>query len=99
MIPRYINCLRCHHLINVGGFWLWLAQRRLKVDSDARACVVELRAALCEKSKSKSTAKFSELLAFSDPIQDMFQSFLKECESKSEVCQYWQVFQQMALNI
>ena len=78
---------------------MWLAQRRLKVDSDARACVVELRAALCEKSKSKSTAKFSELLAFSDPIQDMFQSFLKECESKSEVCQYWQVFQQMALNI
>ena len=71
------------------GFWLWLKQHSLEIYENAMACATELRAALYEKSKNKSPAKFTELLAESDNIQEMFQSFQEESESKSEVCQYW----------
>ena len=81
------------------AFWLWLAKNQHEIDHDAMACAEKLRVALCEKSKINSTVKFTELLAQSDHIQELFNSFLKECDSKSEVCQYWGVFQQMALII
>ena len=81
------------------AFWLWVTEHGFGKIDDVMACGVELRAALCGKSESRSTAKFSELFEKSDHIQQMFQSFVEECESKSEVCQYWGVFQQMALTV
>ncbi len=81
------------------GFCVWLTQHGREVDNDVMVCANELRAAMCEKNRVLSTAKFTNLLTLSGPLQEMFQSFLKECESKSELCQYWGVFQQMALNI
>ena len=71
------------------GFWLWRKQHSSEIDENAMACATELSVALNEKSKNKSPAKFTELLAESDNIQEMFQSFQEESESKSEVCQYW----------
>ena len=81
------------------GFWLWLKQYSHEIDENAEACATELRAALCKKSKCKSPAGFAELLAESDHIQKMFQSFQEECETESELCQFWGVFQQMALHM
>ena len=81
------------------AFWLWITEHKISIDDDVMPYAVELRAALCEKSKSKSTSQFHELLAKSDHLHQLFQSFVQECEAKSDVCQYWGVFLQMAMNL
>jgi hypothetical protein len=81
------------------AFWLWAPQHGLKENNDVMACAIAVKKALYEKSKSQSIAKFSQLYEKSDSIQQMFLAFKEECESKSEMCQYWGVFQQMVLTI
>ena len=54
---------------------------------------------MCTKSGSSSSAQFQELLAKCGNLQLMFQSFVDDCNSKSEMCQYWTAFLQMALVI
>ena len=74
------------------AFWLWVSQHGFQINDDVMACAIEVRKALFEKSRSQSIAKFSELLEKSDSIKQMFLAFREECETKSEVCQYWGVF-------
>ena len=69
------------------AFRLWVTEQEVEKTNDVMSCAVEIRTALCVKNKGKSTAKFLELFEKSDHIQQMFLFFVKECESKSEVCQ------------
>jgi hypothetical protein len=81
------------------AFWSWMREQGQEIDGDVMECALELKTALCNKSKSDSATKFGQLLKKSDYMHQKFQVFIKECQSKSELCQYWGVFQQIVLII
>ena len=78
------------------AFWLWVTEHEVEISEDTMSCAKELMTALSDRSRSKSIEKFSELYKKCGDVYNIFKSFVKECESKSEVCQYWSVFLQVA---
>lgn len=76
------------------SFWEWLAQNNGSINENFMDLAIEVQRALC--AKERPTEKFAELSDQSSSLQEKYECFLKECCAKSEVCQYFQVFQWMA---
>ena len=81
------------------AFWSWMKEQGHNIGDNVMECATELKTALCNKSKSDSATKFAQLVTQTVCMHQKFQVFIEECESKSELCQYWGVFQQMVLII
>lgn len=75
------------------AFWEWLKLNNRSTSDQFMDQAHDVQQALY--AKVRSTQKFENLLDQSLDLQEQFKCFLEECCAKSEVCQYFQVFQWM----
>lgn len=77
-----------------AAFWQSMEKSGNNSNADTLKCAGEVRTALCEKTRC--IGKFAELVGMSSELQEQFNSFLRECCGKSEMCEYLEQFQHMA---
>ena len=98
---HYVRALYCMLLVSdlistlaFQAFWDWCEENDVQIDENVLDTASNVRKLLHQKKRCPD--EFQDLHNSSTGLQTNFQTFLQECKERSEVCQYLEVFQEIA---